>query len=295
MRDLGLDVSVLGIARHYKDIIDALIIDEIDRHLLPEILALGLQAMALPTIMKSDDDRIALARSVVKAGLQWASDPDPLQAAEFGKTRLAAVLTEQEAQPCVPACWRKPSRSPPALHPHRRHLGSGGRRHLPSHHAQVFAEPPRADLNTALAAGLSGFLAARCRSRASDRSAAADIRHDPACLRRGRSHDHRSGSASERHKSDVAAATVRSKLRFCYGIDSFGPPPRRSAAAWSFHVVFVCSRMLAFDLDTPDDLAELNHRRSHAEMAHDDGRFSGAWATTPQINTAVIACSNYEA
>jgi len=32
MRDLGLDVSVLGIARHYKDIIDGLIIDEIDRH-----------------------------------------------------------------------------------------------------------------------------------------------------------------------------------------------------------------------------------------------------------------------
>ena len=73
MRDLGLDVSVLGIARHYKDIIDGLIIDEIDRHLLPEIHALGLKAMALPTIMKNDDDRISLARSVVKAGLQWAS------------------------------------------------------------------------------------------------------------------------------------------------------------------------------------------------------------------------------
>jgi LPPG:FO 2-phospho-L-lactate transferase len=73
MRDLGLDVSVLGIARHYKDIIDGLIVDEIDRHLLPEIHALGLKAMALPTIMKNDDDRISLARSVVKAGLQWAS------------------------------------------------------------------------------------------------------------------------------------------------------------------------------------------------------------------------------
>jgi hypothetical protein len=41
--------------------------------LLPEIHALGLKAMALPTIMKNDDDRISLARSVVKAGLQWAS------------------------------------------------------------------------------------------------------------------------------------------------------------------------------------------------------------------------------
>jgi LPPG:FO 2-phospho-L-lactate transferase len=73
MRDLGLDVSVLGIARHYKDLIDGLIIDESDRHLLPNIHSLGLKAMALPTIMKNDDDRISLARSVVKAGLQWAS------------------------------------------------------------------------------------------------------------------------------------------------------------------------------------------------------------------------------
>ena len=48
-------------------------LNEIDRHLLPEIHALGLKAMALPTIMKNDDDRISLARSVVKAGLQWAS------------------------------------------------------------------------------------------------------------------------------------------------------------------------------------------------------------------------------
>jgi LPPG:FO 2-phospho-L-lactate transferase len=73
MRDLGLDISALGIAHHYKDIIDGLVIDEIDRHLLPQIQALGLKAMALPTVMKNDDDRIALARSVVKAGRQWAS------------------------------------------------------------------------------------------------------------------------------------------------------------------------------------------------------------------------------
>ena len=73
MRDLGLDVSVLGIAQHYKGVIDGLIIDEIDRHLLPEIHALGLKAMALPTIMKNDDDRISLARAVVKAGQEWAS------------------------------------------------------------------------------------------------------------------------------------------------------------------------------------------------------------------------------
>jgi len=74
MRDLGLRCFVLGIARTTRTSSTALIIDEIDRHLTAEILAPWFASHGVADHhWKSDDDRIALARSVVKAGLQWAS------------------------------------------------------------------------------------------------------------------------------------------------------------------------------------------------------------------------------
>jgi hypothetical protein len=70
---ISVSTFPLGVAQHYKNLIDGLIIDETDRHLLPDIHCLGLKAMALPTVMRNGDDRISLARAGVKAGREWAS------------------------------------------------------------------------------------------------------------------------------------------------------------------------------------------------------------------------------
>lgn len=65
MRELGHDPSVLGIAHHYKELIDGLVIDEADTAAASEIEALGIWARIAPTVMRSLDDRIALARETL--------------------------------------------------------------------------------------------------------------------------------------------------------------------------------------------------------------------------------------
>lgn len=65
MDELGTPASALEIARHYTDFIDGLVIDETDANLAPAIEDLGIQAHIAPTIMRSLDDRIDLARQTV--------------------------------------------------------------------------------------------------------------------------------------------------------------------------------------------------------------------------------------
>ena len=68
LREFGLDCNALSIARHYGDVLDGIVIDELDRALLPDIRALNLRAMATQTIMNSDADRASLARAVLTFG-----------------------------------------------------------------------------------------------------------------------------------------------------------------------------------------------------------------------------------
>jgi LPPG:FO 2-phospho-L-lactate transferase len=65
MHELGLDVSVVGVAAHYRKLVDTLVLDETDAALAPAVEAMGLCAPVMPTLMKSDADRIALARRVL--------------------------------------------------------------------------------------------------------------------------------------------------------------------------------------------------------------------------------------
>ena len=51
LRELDLEPSVVGVARRYRDLVATLIIDEVDAHLAGEIEALGMRAIAMPTIM----------------------------------------------------------------------------------------------------------------------------------------------------------------------------------------------------------------------------------------------------
>jgi LPPG:FO 2-phospho-L-lactate transferase len=74
---LGGDPSALGVARHYVEryprLLDALVIDRVDRTLAPEIEALGLKVLATGTVMRSDSDRERLAAEVVAFGKSLAA------------------------------------------------------------------------------------------------------------------------------------------------------------------------------------------------------------------------------
>lgn len=62
MKMRGLPVSVVGIARYYRDLIDVLIADTQDEDKRVEIEATEVQAVFTNTIMKSDAEKIALAK-----------------------------------------------------------------------------------------------------------------------------------------------------------------------------------------------------------------------------------------
>lgn len=65
MRELGHDPSAVGIARHYGKLLDGLVIDRSDAAAVDEIEALGIRTRVAPTVMRSLDDRIALARETL--------------------------------------------------------------------------------------------------------------------------------------------------------------------------------------------------------------------------------------
>lgn len=65
LADLGHEVSALGVARLYAGLVDTFVLDEADAALLPAIEALGMRAVALPTVMRTDADRAELARALL--------------------------------------------------------------------------------------------------------------------------------------------------------------------------------------------------------------------------------------
>lgn len=65
MRELGRDVSARSVAMEYLRIIDGFVIDEADAGLAEGIRASGIQVIGAKTIMRTVDDRIALAQTVL--------------------------------------------------------------------------------------------------------------------------------------------------------------------------------------------------------------------------------------
>jgi hypothetical protein len=59
---------VVGVARRYRDLAATLVIDEVDRHLVADIEAEGMRAIAMPTIMSEPGVAAALARACHEAG-----------------------------------------------------------------------------------------------------------------------------------------------------------------------------------------------------------------------------------
>lgn len=67
LAELGLPVTALGVARwyarRYPGLLSCYVLDEEDARLAPEVEALGMQALVVPTLMRSREDKQALARA----------------------------------------------------------------------------------------------------------------------------------------------------------------------------------------------------------------------------------------
>ena len=62
----GVEVSPKGVARLYGDFLDLMILDHADRELIDEIRAMGIDAVATNTVMRTMDDRLRLAEVVLE-------------------------------------------------------------------------------------------------------------------------------------------------------------------------------------------------------------------------------------
>jgi LPPG:FO 2-phospho-L-lactate transferase len=65
MRALGVEVSAYGVASLYKDFLDDFVIDTVDETQKPRIESLGLNVVVTNTIMKTMQDKIRLAETVL--------------------------------------------------------------------------------------------------------------------------------------------------------------------------------------------------------------------------------------
>ncbi|OED39340.1 2-phospho-L-lactate transferase [Chromatiales bacterium (ex Bugula neritina AB1)] len=74
MQELDVPCSVEGIAQHYRGFIDGLIIDQQDAASAEAIAATGLSVRIAPSIMRTLDDRIALARVTLEFGREITRD-----------------------------------------------------------------------------------------------------------------------------------------------------------------------------------------------------------------------------
>jgi len=66
MRELGREVSARAVAMEYYKLIDGIIVDSVDEALVEGIGASGIHALAVPTLMRTPDDRLKLARAVLE-------------------------------------------------------------------------------------------------------------------------------------------------------------------------------------------------------------------------------------
>lgn len=70
MEEMKLPVNNLSVAEHYRDFLDGLIIDEADRHETSAIEKLGIRVKTAAAIMRSTQDRIALAKTCLRFAAQ---------------------------------------------------------------------------------------------------------------------------------------------------------------------------------------------------------------------------------
>ena len=77
LTSLGHQATALGVARLYAGLVERFVLDEADAALAPEVEALGMAVDVLPTVMRDDRVRAALAASLVGIGSPAPSEPPP--------------------------------------------------------------------------------------------------------------------------------------------------------------------------------------------------------------------------
>ena len=66
----GFAVSIAGVADCYHDFLDLLVVDSEDASAAEELRKTGMRVHCTPTIMRKNEDRVALAKSVLEAAMQ---------------------------------------------------------------------------------------------------------------------------------------------------------------------------------------------------------------------------------
>jgi LPPG:FO 2-phospho-L-lactate transferase len=67
LASLGHEATAVGVARGYAGLIDAFVLDTVDAALVPAVVALGVRAIVVDTIMTDEASRARLARDVLAA------------------------------------------------------------------------------------------------------------------------------------------------------------------------------------------------------------------------------------
>jgi len=70
MASQGLKVSIAGLAEYYSDFLDALVVDTRDQAAAEKLRETGMRVYCTPSIMRTNDEKIALAEAALKAALQ---------------------------------------------------------------------------------------------------------------------------------------------------------------------------------------------------------------------------------
>jgi LPPG:FO 2-phospho-L-lactate transferase len=68
MSELGMEVSPVGVAAHYGDLLTGMLLDEKDRTLRERLEEMGLRVAVRPTLMTAPEEKVALANAL----LSWA-------------------------------------------------------------------------------------------------------------------------------------------------------------------------------------------------------------------------------
>jgi LPPG:FO 2-phospho-L-lactate transferase len=66
MAGFGVEVSPVGIAKHYRNLVDGIILDTTDAGLISRVEQMGIKASAQQTVMNTLADKTALAQSLLK-------------------------------------------------------------------------------------------------------------------------------------------------------------------------------------------------------------------------------------
>jgi hypothetical protein len=90
----GLPCSIAGVAKAYEDFLDLLICDTRDARAAEALRSIGLRAQCAQTIMRSAEDRAALAQAVLSFTAGKLRSDEPISK-ESGAGKITVRAVEQ--------------------------------------------------------------------------------------------------------------------------------------------------------------------------------------------------------